>query len=158
MPFTPPPPTGRLLGFDFHWRECPCFGETVSGDGLFLEVSRTDGQLLLLMVDVMGHGAPAEQIVTYLRDKLLTQPGCWGLSPGQLLALLNTWLAPVSEAGTPQFGGALLGAFLLADPLGPGLVDRLFAALHQHVGPRWPADDTTAFWLERPGGASQPAP
>jgi serine phosphatase RsbU (regulator of sigma subunit) len=97
MPFTSPPPTGRLLGFDFHWRECPCFGETVSGDGLFLEVSRADGQSLLLLVDVMGHGAAAELVVTHLRDKLLTQPGCWGLSPGQLLTVLNNWLAPVWE-------------------------------------------------------------
>jgi hypothetical protein len=237
MPFTSPPPAGRLLGFDFHWRECPCFGETASGDGLFLEVGRRDGQVLLLLVDVMGHGPAAAEVVADLRDLILPLPDCADLSPGQLLTLLNSLVAPfwhdrstfvaaqaflvaptgdvvgstagipaplrrtagpscapwdlsggpllgpvdgsvyaedvlslppgdgllactdgVSEAGTPQFGAALLGAFLLADPLGPGLVDRLFTALHQPVGPQWPEDDTTTFWLERPGVAGPPAP
>ena len=55
----------------------------------------------------------------------------------------------VSEAGNPQFGHTRLDAFLAADPLGLGLVGRLFAALQLHVGPGWPADDATAFWLER---------
>ena len=41
----------------------------------------------------------------------------------------------VSEAGNPQFGQTHLDAFLAADPLGPGLIDRLFAALRV---PRWP--------------------
>ena len=55
----------------------------------------------------------------------------------------------VSEAGTPQFGLALLDAFLVADTLGPGLVGRLIGALQQHAPIDWPGDDTTAFWLER---------
>jgi hypothetical protein len=54
----------------------------------------------------------------------------------------------VSEAGNPQFGQAHLDAFLTGDPLGPGLVSRLFAAVATHVGPGWPADDATAFWLQ----------
>jgi hypothetical protein len=69
------------------------------------------------------------------------------LAPGQgLLAFTDG----VSEAGNPHFGTTLLDTFLVADPLGPGLVGRLFAALQQHVQAAWPADDTTAYWLERP--------
>jgi serine phosphatase RsbU (regulator of sigma subunit) len=237
MPFCSPPVAAGLLGFDFHWRECPCFGETVTGDGLFLEVGRKDGQSLLLLVDVMGHGPAAAAVVAELRDLILPRPACADLSPGQLLTVLDRLLAPtwdararfvaaqaflvgptgdligsaagipaplhrsagptvtpwnlsggtvlgpmfgsaysegalslqpgdgllactdgVSEAGIPHFGNALLAAFLLADPSGVGLVDRLFAALQKHVGLQWPDDDTMAFWLERPAVVSPPAP
>jgi serine phosphatase RsbU (regulator of sigma subunit) len=236
MPFFPhylPPPTATLLSFAFHWQSQPCHGETVSGDGLFLEIGRIgDQEYLLLLVDVMGHGPPSAAIVDHLRNVLLPDPECWNLGPAQLLTLLNTWLgqvwdeqglfvaaqailvradgtlvgsnggipdprrrsgaagslvwnlrggtmlgpilpqiyaedmlslAPgegvlaftdgVSEAGNPQFGNALLDAFLTTDALGPGLVARLFVALRQHMQSGWPADDTTAFWLERQVGA-----
>lgn len=72
------------------------------------------------------------------------------LAPGDgLLAFTDG----VSEAGNPQFGTALLDAFLTADPAGPGLVSRLFVRLQQHAATGWPTDDTTAFWLERQTGA-----
>jgi hypothetical protein len=230
MPFSSPPAAAPLPGCAFHWQTRPCHGETVSGDDLFLETGRADEQeILLLLVDVMGHGPSAAAIVAHLRNVLLPDPHCWNLRPAGLLTLLNSWLAPVwnqesifvaaqvvlvqvdgkltgsnaaipdprqrtpapgsvawnlpggtmlgpvtpqaytedvlylapghgllaftdgvSEAGNPHFGTALLDAFLVADPLGPGLVGRLFAALHQHVQAGWPADDTTAYWLERP--------
>lgn len=54
----------------------------------------------------------------------------------------------VPDTGTPSFG-TVLNAFVGADPGGPGLLDRLFVALQTHAGHPWPADDTTAFWLER---------
>jgi hypothetical protein len=230
MPFrpTPPPPAVGLLCFEFHWQTRPCFGEVVSGDELFLEDGRADGQVLLLLVDVMGHGPDAAAIVAHLRGVLLPDPACENLGPGQLLTVLNSLLAPVwdeegrfvaaqafllraggeivgstagnpnprqrtpgpvcttwqmvgdsflgfmggtvyaedvlhlqpgegllactdgvTEAGAPEFGQALLDAFLLADPTGPGLVGRLFDALRSHVSAGWPADDSTAFWLER---------
>ena len=57
----------------------------------------------------------------------------------------------VTEAGDPQYN-TLLGGFLNGDPGGAGLPGRLFDALQNHAGAGWPADDTTALWLERRGG------
>ena len=228
MPFVVAPAFASLLSFEFHWQSQPCHGETVSGDALFLETVRCDGQYQLLLIDVMHHGPSAAVIVDHLQNMLLPDPACWNLQPASLLTLLNTWLAPVwdqqqvfvtaqaillqldgrlvgsnaaipdprhrttapsvmtwalpggtmlgpvmpqswtedvraigpgegllafsdgvAEAGKPQFGLTRLDAFLTADPLGWGVISRLFTVLQAHVGTGWPADDTTAFWLER---------
>jgi sigma-B regulation protein RsbU (phosphoserine phosphatase) len=56
MPFEQIPPDVVLPGFEMAAATHPYQGETVNGDGLFVETGRHDGAFLLLLVDVMGHG------------------------------------------------------------------------------------------------------
>jgi sigma-B regulation protein RsbU (phosphoserine phosphatase) len=86
--------------------QVPCHGEMVSGDGLFVETGRTDGRLLVLLVDVMGHGVSANQTVSVIENQLLPQAACADLRPGDLLTTLNIILQPV-YATTGRFVTAL---------------------------------------------------
>jgi sigma-B regulation protein RsbU (phosphoserine phosphatase) len=78
-----------ILGFAV---EVPSFGEMASGDGLFQEMERGDEQLMLLLVDVTGHGLAAARTVALLSQRLLPDPRCAGLDPADLLDQLNGML------------------------------------------------------------------
>jgi hypothetical protein len=94
MPFHPAPASASLLALDFHWGTQPHFGESVNGDALFLEDSRSDGLYHLLLLDAMGHGAAAATVIVHLEQHHLRDPACWNCSPAALLTLLHSWLAP----------------------------------------------------------------
>jgi serine phosphatase RsbU (regulator of sigma subunit) len=107
MPFQPltvPVTIGGLIVFPAHQ---PCHGETVSGDGLFVEIGRQDGSLLFLMVDVMGHGHAAAQTITLLEQQVLRDPRCADLQPASLLTILNE-LLQVEFTVTGRFVAALV--------------------------------------------------
>jgi serine phosphatase RsbU (regulator of sigma subunit) len=57
-----------------------------------VEIGRQDGHLLVLLVDVTGHGHSAAQTVELLEHHLLVDPVCWGLHPADLLTRLNGML------------------------------------------------------------------
>jgi serine phosphatase RsbU (regulator of sigma subunit) len=106
MPFQRPPPAfafGKITG---HWDSKPCHGEAHSGDALFTEVGRTDGQLLLLLVDVTGHGASATQTVDLLEKHLLPDRHYHDRTAGELLKKLNEALQQ-EFAATGRFVAAL---------------------------------------------------
>jgi serine phosphatase RsbU (regulator of sigma subunit) len=84
----------------------PQHGESVSGDGLFVEMGRQDGGVMLLLVDVMGHGAGAAAMVATLWNRYLSNPDCQDLRPAELLTKLHGWLEPEWNA-TQQFVAAL---------------------------------------------------
>src|SRR5687768_14038236 len=98
MPFQPH--TGPLVapGLEAHSVVVPCFGETASGDGLFVETGRDDGAVLLLLVDVMGHGDEAAAVVAALGDHYLRLPACLNQTPASLLAALHSLLLPLWDA------------------------------------------------------------
>ncbi len=93
---------GSLAGFPAHF---PCHGETVSGDGLFVEIGRRDAGLLFLLVDVMGHGPTAAETIALLERGPLRDPLYEDLQPGDLLTRLN---------GRLQAEFALTGRFVTA--------------------------------------------
>lgn len=68
MPFQQVLPGFVLPGFEFASASQPYQGETVNGDALFAETSRIDGTVLLLLVDVMGHGPKTAQTMVSLRN------------------------------------------------------------------------------------------
>lgn len=108
-----PPQSERAFGkVGWSWRAQPAQGEAVSGDGLFIEPSRADGNLLFLLVDVAGHGPPAAEVVTLLGQRLLPDVNCANLGPDALLQRLHGMLQPV-WLDTDRFVAAVA---LLIDP------------------------------------------
>ncbi len=111
MPFQRPAAVlvhGHITGY---WANQPHRGEAVSGDDLFEEVGRTDARQLLLLIDVMGHGPAAAQIVHLLGSHLLQDAQCQNLTPADLLTTLHGMLEP-AFATSGEFVAALA---LLAD-------------------------------------------
>jgi hypothetical protein len=88
MPFQPIPPDVVLPGFEMAAATLPCHGETVNGDGLFVETGRTDGAYLLLLVDVMGHGPRTVVTMNSLRNSL-RDPIYGNRQPAELLMRLH---------------------------------------------------------------------
>lgn len=82
MPFSPLPPSLVLGDVEIASLSVPCRGETVSGDGLFVETGRADGGLMLLMVDVAGHGPAAARIARDIETLHLTAARCRDRTPG----------------------------------------------------------------------------
>jgi serine phosphatase RsbU (regulator of sigma subunit) len=91
MPFQPLTAALTLGGITAIPAQHPCHGETVSGDGLFVEIGRQDS-VLFLLVDVMGHGKPAAQDLALLESQLLPDPAYQNLQPGELLTRMNNWV------------------------------------------------------------------
>jgi serine phosphatase RsbU (regulator of sigma subunit) len=92
MPFQRLASSPSLHSWTGHWLAAPCHGETESGDGLFEEIARVDGQWLFLLVDVTGHGSRAARTVRFLAQYVLPDPACANLAPDLLLAELNDQL------------------------------------------------------------------
>jgi hypothetical protein len=95
MPFLEFPPLPAHPGLDIAAFTEPFLGETVNGDGLFVEAGRADGCLMLLMVDVTHHGSATVPTMDTIRDTLADRRA-WGLQPAELLrelhqALANEW-------------------------------------------------------------------
>jgi serine phosphatase RsbU (regulator of sigma subunit) len=67
----------------------PCHGEAVSGDALFVETGRSDGAVMLLLVDVMGHGPAAAAVVAAIETRYLTKAKYQDRRPADLLAALD---------------------------------------------------------------------
>lgn len=89
MPFQRPAPNFRNAEFEGCWLAEALSEPTTGGDGLFLEVRRTDGQFLLLLIDVAGHDLTAARIGDEIEGHLITKPQCHDVSPGELLSQLN---------------------------------------------------------------------
>jgi serine phosphatase RsbU (regulator of sigma subunit) len=81
-----------LRGLDSFSDQYPYQGSASCGDALFVETKRADGGVMLLLVDVMGHGDPAAATVVHLRDVILRNPRCHDLRPAELLLLLDQML------------------------------------------------------------------
>lgn len=94
-------------------------GETVSGDGVFVETGRqNDPCWHFLLVDVMGHGVQAAQVVIDLQNRLLVSPASQNLRPADLLKELHDALQ-IQYAVTGRHVAALA---LLVHPLTGTLV------------------------------------
>jgi phosphoserine phosphatase RsbU/P len=106
MPFQPVP--AKLVFGDLEMASVsvPAHGEPASGDGLFVEVGRTDDNLMLLMVGVTGHGDPAAQTVTLIAHHLLHDPTYLNRGAGELLTRLNG-LLQAEFSTTGRFVAAL---------------------------------------------------
>src|SRR5439155_12474161 len=90
-PAAPPQPvvaTVTLSGFEMAAATQPCFGETVNGDGLFVEMGRHDGGAMILLVDVAGHGDPTAVLMACLVASL-GDVASQDVAPGELLQRLN---------------------------------------------------------------------
>ena len=88
----------RTFGSDlpqYAWESEYFRGQFCGGDALFAEIDRADSNILLLLVDVMGHGRSAAAIVRRLALQILQDPTLLNLPPNQLLTRLNAMLAPV---------------------------------------------------------------
>lgn len=118
MPFQRPAAAFLLGSISGWWEEQPCCGESVSGDGLFLEVNRADGLHLLLLVDVSGHGPGAADVVTDLEQRYLLRPQCQNRQPAELLQTLHELLQQ-DWAASGRFVAALV---LLLDGNGGNLI------------------------------------
>ncbi len=106
MPFRPFAGSHAWSTIEVASAAVPQHGESVSGDGLFVETGRQDGGVMLLLVDVMGHGAAAAAMVATLWNRYLSNPDCQDLRPAELLTKLHGWLEPEWNA-TQQFVAAL---------------------------------------------------
>ncbi len=106
MPFSRPAPALGHQRFTAFWRTEPYKGEQENGDALFIEVGRVDGSLLLLLVDVTGHGAAAALTVDFLQSKVLPAPAGADRELGDLLTYLNQALRQ-EFATTGRFVAAL---------------------------------------------------
>lgn len=95
MPFCESPPVYCANGCRLVSRRQVVRGSTAGGDALFHEQERSDGGVLLLLIDVMGHGDPAAPYVQFIAEQLLSDPQVANLRPGQLLSRLHGMLAPV---------------------------------------------------------------
>jgi sigma-B regulation protein RsbU (phosphoserine phosphatase) len=106
MPFHRPPAGLTVGDIAGSWADEPCRGEAVSGDGFFVEIGRSDSHLLLLLVDVMGHGAAAAQTVDLLAKLFLRDSACQQRTPAELLRTLHGMLQQ-EWAATGRFVAAL---------------------------------------------------
>jgi serine phosphatase RsbU (regulator of sigma subunit) len=104
--FDAPP---AVPAFDYFPALFLCRGEAVGGDAVFLSCGRADGGLLLLLIDVTGHGQAAADIVAEVR-LLLQDPICDNRRPADLLQLLNGMLQH-TFAATGRFVAALAVLF-----------------------------------------------
>jgi serine phosphatase RsbU (regulator of sigma subunit) len=95
MPFLESPETLAIDGCLIHSRSRPSCGSQTGGDGLFHEAARGDGRLMLLLVDVSGHGDAASPYIDLLSRRMLADPLTGNLSPSELLGRLHGMLAPV---------------------------------------------------------------
>jgi len=102
MPFQPLTGSFTWPSLELYAASEPCHGESVSGDGLFAEVGRRDGGLMLLLVDVMGHGSRAAQTVSTIERNHLRHPSCQNRSPAELLSALEP-LRMVARRGRDPF-------------------------------------------------------
>jgi hypothetical protein len=100
MPFRRRAPAFAHQRFTAFWQTEPCKGEQENGDGLFIEVGRMDGTLLLLLVDVTGQGAAAALTVE-LPKHVYPQAVLTLSSRQQVLAFTDG----VSEAGGKGVSG-----------------------------------------------------
>lgn len=161
MPFQP---LTVGLSFLFHGLEAfsesyPFHGCAVNGDGLFVETRRQDGGVMLLLIDVQGHGDLAAQVVTFLRDRLLPEPVCENLRPEALLTTLNELLLDVIAMGVT--GGRFAATVAL-------LLDRSGTLTASNAGQplpwigvpgslwqSWPLPPGTLLGILSPGGYSE---
>jgi serine phosphatase RsbU (regulator of sigma subunit) len=134
MPFQQVPPDVIFPGLEIASSSHPYKGEMVNGDALFVETGRTDGAFLLLLVDVMGHGAKTVLTMDALRNSL-GDPTCENRQPADLLQGLHEALAPLWDV-TLMFATALA---LLVD----ARIEDITASNAAQPEP----------WLGQPGGA-----
>ncbi len=92
MPFRPFAGSHAWSTIEVASAAVPQHGESVSGDGLFVETGRQDGGVMLLLVDVMGHGAGAAATVASLWNQHLPDPACQNRRPAELLTVLHNGL------------------------------------------------------------------
>lgn len=105
MPFQQIPPDVILHGFELASATQPFLGETVNGDALFVEVGRSDGAFLLLLVDVTHHGPRTLPTMHALRAAL-GDAFYQNRQPADLLQWLHDALAPQFDV-TENFVAAL---------------------------------------------------
>jgi serine phosphatase RsbU (regulator of sigma subunit) len=117
MPFTAPPAEESVGPWSYAWKSlchhaCRTTGQ--SGDGVFCESAREDRGLLLLVVDAMGHGAKAAELVGLTRYLLEQERRLWNASPVELLRHLHGLLGPrFSEEPTWEEAHVAAGAVVL---------------------------------------------
>jgi serine phosphatase RsbU (regulator of sigma subunit) len=99
MPFQEYPPLPGHPGIEAAAFAEPFLGEVANGDGLFCEVGRADGALMLLLVDITHHG-PATVVTMDTIRAVLAERRAWDLAPAGLLQLLHEALAMQWEATT----------------------------------------------------------
>jgi hypothetical protein len=93
MPFITPSAEGRDGPLEWAWKSVPHFREKVSGDALFVEVERDDGELMFLLIDVMDHGPKAAFVVDLFRTLYLGDEKVQDRQPGDLLFALSSLFA-----------------------------------------------------------------
>ncbi|HEY7308558.1 MAG TPA: PP2C family protein-serine/threonine phosphatase [Gemmataceae bacterium] len=133
MPWTTPTTPLNDPVATMTWRQELPSGETCCGDALFVEIDREDGALHLLLLDVMGHGAPAAITVGFV-GSLLGQPSFQNRNPADLLDRLHGRLQPHWALTSRHVEGV---AVLLDTPSGSMRAGR--------------AGGLRDLWLGRPG-------
>lgn len=102
MPFFTPPTQGRIGRLDWAWDSVPEGENLVSGDALFIERDRSDGSVMFLLVDVMGHGEKAAYVVERFRRSYLWDDYTQDQQPRDLLEALHSLIAPHWAGETGQ--------------------------------------------------------
>jgi serine phosphatase RsbU (regulator of sigma subunit) len=103
MPFITPPTHRRDGQFEWAWKSVPHVKEVVSGDALFIEVDRSDGRLMFLLIDVMDHGPKAAFVVDLFRRLYLWDAAVQERQPRELLYNLSSLIAHhYSDGGGPS--------------------------------------------------------
>jgi serine phosphatase RsbU (regulator of sigma subunit) len=138
MPFQQIPPDIVLPGFELVSATQPYFGESVNGDALFVETGRNDGAILLLLLDIQGHGPGTSVTMTVLRSSLLGANTYENQEPAELLKRLHG----VLYSWPPQFSHVAALALLVR------AADQVSASRAGHPEP----------WLRLPPGDWQMHP
>jgi serine phosphatase RsbU (regulator of sigma subunit) len=154
MPFQPLIGSFTAPGIELYSAAEPCHGESVSGDGLFVETGRHDGGLMLLLVDVMGHGTGAADTVDDLWRQSLSLPLCWDLGTGELLAVLHQQLQPTWDS----YGRFVAAQTLLVDASGRTIEGANAALPEPRLGPPGGAWTTWPLPSGSPLGLPVPIP